>query len=186
MPYVTEENPDRDRVVERWSNVPDPRLQINHADIAELAPSCMGARHRAVPRWGVVYRNRFTLTAARESLCTDKRQWWKFILLVPTASGVSMLVDAINHRLSNKATPTTVTGSVLITSTTRRRSKTWREYGWRRAGASHVSFRARYRISTGVKPPGNASNSDIWHDRWRGPAGWRPQVEDTRRLGACG
>ena len=43
--------------------------------------------------------------------CTDKRQ--EFILLSDTL-GVSMLVDSINHRLSSKATPTTVTGPFHI------------------------------------------------------------------------
>jgi hydroxyquinol 1,2-dioxygenase len=40
-------------------------------------------------------------------LCTDKRQ--EFIL-ASDVMGVSMLVDAINHRLSTGATPTTVEG----------------------------------------------------------------------------
>ena len=43
-------------------------------------------------------------------MCTDVRQ--EFILLSDTL-GVSMLVDAINHRLPGNATQTTVLGSVL-------------------------------------------------------------------------
>src|SRR6476620_1282776 len=106
MPYSTEENL-TDIVMERWSNVPDPRMrevmtslvQHLHAWVRDMAPT--------EKEW--ITAIEFLTNTGK--LCTDKRQ--EFILLSDTL-GVSMLVDSINHRLSSKATPTTVTGPFHI------------------------------------------------------------------------
>jgi hydroxyquinol 1,2-dioxygenase len=106
MPYVTEENL-TSIVKERWNNVPDPRLRKImtslithlHAWIRDIEPT--------EAEW-ITAIDFLTRTG---QLCTDKRQ--EFILLSDTL-GVSMLVDSINHRLSGKATPTTVTGPFHI------------------------------------------------------------------------
>jgi hydroxyquinol 1,2-dioxygenase len=102
MPYVTESNL-TDIARERWSNIPDPRLrQIMtalvkhvHAFVREVEPT--EAEWATAIDW-------LTRTG---KMCTDKRQ--EFILFSDVL-GVSMLIDAINHRLDSGATPTTVEG----------------------------------------------------------------------------
>ena len=102
MTYVTEENL-TDLAVERWSNIPDPRLrQIMtslvkhlHGFVREIEPT--PAEWFAAIDW-------LTRTG---KLCTEKRQ--EFIL-ASDVLGVSMLVDAINNRLATGATPSTVEG----------------------------------------------------------------------------
>jgi hydroxyquinol 1,2-dioxygenase len=102
MPYVTESNL-TDIARERWSNIPDPRLrQIMtalvkhvHAFVREIEPT--QAEWATAIDW-------LTRTG---KMCTDKRQ--EFILFSDVL-GVSMLMDAINNRLTDGATPTTVEG----------------------------------------------------------------------------
>jgi hydroxyquinol 1,2-dioxygenase len=102
MPYVTEENLTR-IVLERWKDVPDPRLrqimgaliEHMHAFVREIEPT--EAEWAAAIDW-------LTRTG---KMCTAKRQ--EFIL-ASDVLGVSMLVDAVNHRLPSGATPTTVEG----------------------------------------------------------------------------
>ena len=102
MPYVTESNL-TDVARERWSNIPDPRLREImtalvkhvHAFVREIEPT--QAEWATAIDW-------LTRTG---KLCTDKRQ--EFILFSDVL-GVSMLMDAINNRLDNGATPTTVEG----------------------------------------------------------------------------
>jgi len=106
MPHVTEENL-TDIVKERWQNVPDARLR-------EIMTSLVTHLHAWVRDIEPTEKEWFTaidFLTRTGKLCTDKRQ--EFILLSDTL-GVSMLVDAINHRLSSKATPTTVTGPFHI------------------------------------------------------------------------
>ena len=106
MTFVTEENL-TDLAIERWSNIPDPRLrQVMtslvkhlHAFVREVEPS--NKEWFAAIDW---------LTRTGQ-LCDDKRQ--EFIL-TSDVLGVSMLVDAINNRLSTGATPTTVEGPFHI------------------------------------------------------------------------
>ncbi len=106
MPYVTEENLTA-LAVERWSNIPDPRLrQVMaaavkhlHAFVREVEPTPQ--EWFAAIDW---------LTRIGKK-CDDKRQ--EFIL-ASDVLGVSMLVDAINNRLSTRATPTTVEGPFHI------------------------------------------------------------------------
>ena len=102
MPYVTESNL-TDVARERWSNIPDPRLREVmtalvahvHAFVREIEPT--QAEWATAIDW-------LTRTG---KMCTDKRQ--EFILFSDVL-GVSMLMDAINNRLADGATPTTVEG----------------------------------------------------------------------------
>ena len=102
MPYVTESNL-TDVARERWSNIPDPRLREImtalvkhvHAFVREIEPT--QAEWATAIDW-------LTRTG---KMCSDKRQ--EFILFSDVL-GVSMLMDAINNRLANGATPTTVEG----------------------------------------------------------------------------
>lgn len=106
MPYVTDENL-TDVVLERWQAVPDPRLRtvmqslINHlhAFVRDVEPN--GEEWFAA----IDFLTRIGQT------CSAKRQ--EFILLSDVL-GVSMLVDAINHRFESGATPTTVEGPFHI------------------------------------------------------------------------
>jgi hydroxyquinol 1,2-dioxygenase len=102
MPYVTESNL-TEIALERWSNIPDPRLheimtslvEHIHAFVRDIEPT--EAEWASAIDW-------LTRTG---KMCTEKRQ--EFILFSDVL-GVSMLVDAINHRLASRATPTTVEG----------------------------------------------------------------------------
>ena len=102
MSYVTETNL-TDVAVERWKNIPDPRLrQVMAAAIKHL--------HAFVREVEPTSQEWFTaidwLTRTGQ-MCDNKRQ--EFIL-ASDVFGVSMLVDAINNRLATGATPTTVEG----------------------------------------------------------------------------
>src|SRR5262244_2373438 len=102
MPYVTEQNL-TDVVLDRWQNVADPRLrQVMAAAIKHLH-----AFVREVEPTEAEWFTTIDFLTRTGKMCTDKRQ--EFIL-ASDVLGVSMLVDAINHRLSSRATPTTVEG----------------------------------------------------------------------------
>lgn len=106
MAYVTEQNL-TDVVLERWKAIPDPRLRrvmaslIKHLHgfVREVEPT--GKEWFAAIDW-------LTRTG---KMCDEKRQ--EFIL-ASDVLGVSMLVDAINNRLTTGATPTTVEGPFHI------------------------------------------------------------------------
>jgi hydroxyquinol 1,2-dioxygenase len=106
MPYVTEANL-TDIALARWQQIPDPRLrQVMgalikhlHAFVREIEPN--EAEWFKAIDW-------LTRTG---KMCTEKRQE---MILASDVFGVSMLVDAINHRLSTGATPTTVEGPFHI------------------------------------------------------------------------
>jgi len=106
MPYSTEANL-TDLAVERWSNIPDARLRKIMTSLVKHLHGWIRDIEPTEAEWmaGIEF-----LTETGK-LCNKKRQ--EFILLSDTL-GVSMLVDAINHRLSSKATPTTVTGPFHI------------------------------------------------------------------------
>jgi hydroxyquinol 1,2-dioxygenase len=102
MPYVTEENL-TDIVRQRWTAIPDPRLR-------EVMQSLIKHLHAFVREVELTEAEWFTaidFLTRTGKMCTDKRQ--EFIL-ASDVLGVSMLVDAINHRLPTGATPTTVEG----------------------------------------------------------------------------
>lgn len=94
-------------VIDRFAETPDPRLkevvtslvQHLHAFARDVEPS--------FGEWGAAI-DYLTRTG---QICTDKRQ--EFILLSDTL-GVSMLVDAINHRMPAGATETTVLGPFYV------------------------------------------------------------------------
>src|SRR5215212_5423635 len=102
MPYVTEENL-TDIVKQRWENVPDARLR-------EIMTSLVTHLHAWVRDIEPTEKEWFTaidFLTRTGKLCTEKRQ--EFILLSDTL-GVSMLVDAINHRMGAGATESTIFG----------------------------------------------------------------------------
>jgi hydroxyquinol 1,2-dioxygenase len=92
-----------DVVRERWSDIPDPRLrQVMqalvkhvHAFVREIEPT--------TAEWATA----IDLLTRTGKMCDDKRR--EFILMSDVL-GVSMLVDAINHRQKNGATPSMVEG----------------------------------------------------------------------------
>jgi hydroxyquinol 1,2-dioxygenase len=102
MPYVNEQNL-TDVVLERWKDVPNPRLREVmgslikhlHAFVREIEPT--------QPEWA----SAIDFLTRVGKICDEKRQ--EFILF-SDVMGVSMLVDALNHRLAGGATPTTVEG----------------------------------------------------------------------------
>jgi len=102
MPYVTESNL-TDIALERWKNISDPRLRKIMASLIEHLHGFVREVELTEAEWGTAI-DWLTRTG---KMCTEKRQ--EFILLSDVL-GVSMLVDAINHRLATGATPTTVTG----------------------------------------------------------------------------
>jgi hydroxyquinol 1,2-dioxygenase len=102
MPYVTEQNL-TDVVLERWLAVPDKRLrQVMQSLIRHLH-----AFVRDIEPTGEEWGKAIAFLTEIGQKCDAKRQ--EFILFSDTM-GVSMLVDAINHRLESGATPTTVEG----------------------------------------------------------------------------
>lgn len=106
MPYVTEENL-TDLALERWSNIPDPRLR---EIMTSLVKHLHGFVREIEPRREEWLAAIDWLTRTGK-MCTDKRQ--EFVL-ASDVLGVSMLVDAINNRLPSGATPTTVEGPFHI------------------------------------------------------------------------
>ena len=106
MPYVTEENL-TDIALARWKDIPDARLrrimqsliEHLHGFVREIEPT--QAEWAAAIDW-------LTRTGR---MCSQKRQ--EFIL-ASDVLGVSMLVDAINHRQASGVTPSTVEGPFHI------------------------------------------------------------------------
>jgi len=106
MPFVTEQNL-TDVVLQRWQNIPDPRLR---QVIQSLIKHLHGFVREIEPTEAEWFTAIDWLTRTGQ-MCDSKRQ--EFIL-TSDVLGVSMLVDCINHRLSSEATPTTVTGPFHI------------------------------------------------------------------------
>ena len=102
MPYVNEQNL-TDVVLERWKDVPNPRLkQIMQSLIKHLHGFV-----RDIEPTEAEWATAIDFLTRTGKMCDDKRQ--EFILF-SDVMGVSMLVDSINHRLDSGATPTTVEG----------------------------------------------------------------------------
>lgn len=102
MAYVTEENL-TDVVAERWRDIPDARLR-------QIMPTLIRHLHafvREIEPTQAEWATAIDWLSRTGRLCSGKRQ--EFIL-VSDVFGVSMLVDAINHRQSGRATPSTVEG----------------------------------------------------------------------------
>jgi hydroxyquinol 1,2-dioxygenase len=106
MPFVTEANL-TDIARERWNNIPDPRLRAIMTSLVKHIHAFVRDIEPTEAEWATAI-DWLTRTG---KMSTDKRQ--EFILFSDVL-GVSMLVDAINHRLATGATPTTVTGPFHI------------------------------------------------------------------------
>jgi len=94
-------------VIDRFQNTPDPRLK-------RIMTSLVRHLHdfvRDVDLTEAEWAQAIAFLTRTGHTCTDKRQ--EFILLSDTL-GVSMLVDAINHRFSKNATETTVLGPFYV------------------------------------------------------------------------
>src|SRR5262249_60913334 len=106
MPYVTEANLS-DVALERWKDIPDPRLRqvmqslikYLHAFLRDIEPT--QAEWAAAIDW-------LTRTG---KLSSEKRQ--EFIL-PSDVLGVSMLVDALNHRPPSGAAASTAESPVPV------------------------------------------------------------------------
>ncbi|MBS7788404.1 intradiol ring-cleavage dioxygenase [Roseococcus sp. SDR] len=96
-----------DAVLERLSATPDPRMR----QVAQSLVRHLHAFVRDVEPSFEEWQTAIGFLTRVGQMCDDKRQ--EFILLSDTL-GVSMLVDAINHRLPEGATPTTVLGPFYV------------------------------------------------------------------------
>jgi hydroxyquinol 1,2-dioxygenase len=90
-------------VAERWSDIPDPRLRQVMTALVKHAHAFVREIEPTQAEW---FKAIDFLTRTGQ-MCDDKRQ--EFILMSDVL-GVSMLVDALTHRRSSKATPSTVEG----------------------------------------------------------------------------
>jgi hypothetical protein len=90
-------------VVERFQTTPDPRLKAIMTSLVRHLHDFVREVEPTFDEWS--YAIDFLTRTGQ--MCSDTRQ--EFILLSDTL-GVSMLVDAINHRLPEGATQTTVLG----------------------------------------------------------------------------
>jgi hydroxyquinol 1,2-dioxygenase len=102
MPYVTEDNL-TDVALERWKDIPDPRLRQIMQSLIKHVHGFVREIEPTQEEWAAAI-DWLTRTG---KLCSEKRQ--EFILSSDVL-GVSMLVDAINHRRPSGATPSTVEG----------------------------------------------------------------------------
>src|SRR5580698_2998001 len=98
-----------DAVLKRFANTPDPRLKEIINSIVRHLHDCVREIEPSFEEW--LYAIQFLTRAGQISV--GGRQ--EFILLSDTL-GVSMLVDAINHRLPKGATETTVLGPFFVAS----------------------------------------------------------------------
>lgn len=96
-----------DAVVERFANTPDARLKQIMQALARHAHNFVREVELTQDEWlaAVMFLTRVG------QISDDKRQ--EFILLSDTL-GISMLVDAINHRMPDGATETTVLGPFYV------------------------------------------------------------------------
>jgi len=101
------ENSITDAVLERFANTPDQRLKEIMYSIVKHLHDCVREIEPSFEEW--MYAIQFLTRTGQISV--GGRQ--EFILLSDTL-GVSMLVDAINHRLPKGATETTVLGPFFV------------------------------------------------------------------------
>lgn len=102
-----DENTITDAVLERVSEARDPRLRA----ISEAVVRHLHALVREVEPTQAEWAASIEFLTRTGHMCSDTRQ--EFILL-SDALGVSMLVDAINHRLPSGTTATTVLGPFYV------------------------------------------------------------------------
>jgi hydroxyquinol 1,2-dioxygenase len=96
-----------DAVIERFQNTPDPRLKTVIQSLVHHLHDFVREVELSTEEW---YAAIDFLTRTGQ-ICGNSRQ--EFILLSDTL-GVSMLVDAINHRMPKGATETTVQGPFYV------------------------------------------------------------------------
>ena len=94
-------------VIDRFKNTPDPRLKRIMTSLVQHMHDFVRDVEPTEAEWGQAIQY---LTRTGQ-ICTDKRQ--EFILLSDTL-GISMLVDAINHRFAKGTTETTVLGPFYV------------------------------------------------------------------------
>jgi hydroxyquinol 1,2-dioxygenase len=94
-------------VIDRFKNTPDPRLKQIVTSLVKHLHDFVRDVELTEDEWGKA----IAFLTRTGQICTDKRQ--EFILLSDTL-GVSMLVDAINHRFAEGATETTVLGPFYV------------------------------------------------------------------------
>ncbi len=102
-----DENSITDAVLQRMAGAEDPRLR----HVAQSLVRHLHAFVRDVEPSFEEWQTAISFLTRIGQMCDGKRQ--EFILLSDTL-GVSMLVDAINHRLPAGATPTTVLGPFYV------------------------------------------------------------------------
>jgi hydroxyquinol 1,2-dioxygenase len=102
MPYVNEQNL-TDVVLERWKSIPDARLKQIMQSLIKHLHGFVRDIEPTEAEWATAID--FITRLGQKS--DDKRQE---VILFSDVMGVSMLVDALNHRLASGATPTTVEG----------------------------------------------------------------------------
>jgi hydroxyquinol 1,2-dioxygenase len=106
MPYATEDNL-TDLVLERWNGIPDPRLR---RIMQSLIKHLHGFVHDIEPTQAEWATGIDWLTRTGQ-MCSQRRHEF---MMTSDVLGLSMLVDAINHRQPSKATPSTVEGPFHI------------------------------------------------------------------------
>jgi hydroxyquinol 1,2-dioxygenase len=102
MPYVTEKTL-TDIVRQRWSDIDDPRLKQVMTALVKHAHAFVREIEPTQAEWAKA----IDFLTRTGQMCDDKRQ--EFILMSDVL-GISMLVDAVNHRRPSGATPSTVEG----------------------------------------------------------------------------
>jgi len=93
--------------IDRYKNSPNPRLNRIMTSLVQHLHDFVRDVQLTEKEWGQA----IDFLTRTGKLCTDKRQ--EFILLSDTL-GVSMLVDAINHRFAKGITETTVLGPFYL------------------------------------------------------------------------
>src|SRR3977135_4080289 len=104
MSYVTEQNL-TDVVLDRWKNIPDPRLRQVMGSLIKHLHGFVRDIEPTEKEWATA----IDFLTRVGKMCDDKRQ--EFILF-SDVMGVSMLVDSLNHRLASGAPPTNAGGHV--------------------------------------------------------------------------
>lgn len=104
--YLTEEN-SVEAVLSRFTNCDNPRLKAVMTSIIRHLHAVVKETEPSFDEWMMAI-DFLTRTGQK---CDDRRQEW---ILMSDTLGVSMLLDAINHRKPSEATQTTVLGPFFV------------------------------------------------------------------------